>query len=77
MHVTGPKLAPHTEFGKTRMVPLVVYLDGAKVDADSWDDVLWVERGEDWYALDASCWRGKKIRAVSAVKWRAAKDIEQ
>ena len=44
-----------TFFGKTKLVPLVVYEGQRRLDDPEprWDRVLWVERGEDWYSLMA------------------------
>lgn len=68
------KKAPFTMFGKTLDVKLITYTDG-KVDAEpkeDWVDTLWVERGEDYYAL--SHYRGKTVRVVQRSDWLAARD---
>lgn len=47
------KKVEFTMFGKTRKVPHRTFT-GGKEDIpakDKWQDTLWVERGEDWYAL--------------------------
>lgn len=47
--------APYTIFEKTKMVPVVTYTN-RKLDEppkEIWDYELWVERGEDFYALDS------------------------
>lgn len=46
------KTAPYTIFGKTKQVPIKVYQNNKlQKDVDFWDDELWIERPEDWYAL--------------------------
>jgi len=66
--------AAHTEFGKTKMVSLKVYVDGKFVDDNPcWDETLWVERGEDWYAFEGM--KGKRVRVVTREDWRRAKEV--
>ena len=44
--------APYTIFSQTRMLPVVVYLNGKQLkEVFEWDEELWVERSEDWYAI--------------------------
>lgn len=45
--------APYTIFGKTIDVPVVTVTDSKPDDPakETWDQDLWVERGEDEYAL--------------------------
>lgn len=65
--------APYTAFGKTRMVEVEVYQDGKPMlDADQWDKTIWIERGEDWYALDSPQLRGKRVRIVTRQAWLRA-----
>jgi hypothetical protein len=63
---------PFTMFGQTRMVPLRTYTDG-KDDfpyyKGNWADTLWVERGEDWYALMSRELRGKTVLVVRREDW--------
>lgn len=46
--------APHTESGKTKLVPVKIWHNGKEIESKDWDEVLWIERGEDWYALSNS-----------------------
>jgi len=62
--------APYTIFGKTRDVPVVVYLNGKKTDLTEWDEELWIERGEDWYGLEHS--KGKRVRIIERNEWLKA-----
>jgi hypothetical protein len=59
----------YTIFGRTAKVPLVVYLQNKKIDSDCWDETLWIERGEDWYALMSSKLKNKKVRVIERDIW--------
>jgi len=71
--VNKTTLAPYSMFGKTKMVPVRVYVDAIFVDSTpEWDEELWVERGEDWYAV--ACMKGKRVRVVTREDWIRAKE---
>lgn len=57
---------PFTMFGKTKDVPLRVFKDGKPVDdgLPQWDADVWIERGEDWYALSSANLKGKRVLVV-------------
>ena len=59
----------YTIFNRTATVPLVVYLQNKKIDSDTWDETLWIERGEDWYALMSSGLKNKKVRVIQRDIW--------
>ena len=62
--------APSTQFGKTRMLPVVVYLNGKQLkEVFEWDEELWVERSEDWYALMCDALKYKRVRIIERNKW--------
>lgn len=65
--------APYTIFNETRMIEVVVYENGKKTDLTTWDEELWVERGEDWYALMSPQLRNKKVRIVDRELWLRSK----
>lgn len=68
--------APYTAFGKTKIVPVKVYIDGKYVDGkEEWDETLWVERGEDWYAFENKKLKGKRVRVIERNIWVRA--VEQ
>lgn len=69
------KTAPYTIFGKTKEVPIRVHLNGKDIDSDTWDDELWIERGEDWYALMSSDLKHKKVRIIERNIWLKCKDF--
>lgn len=66
--------APYTIFGKTKLIPVVTYTNGIKDDPpkESWDEDLWVERGEDWYALANAKYKRKTIRIIERDAWLRA-----
>lgn len=59
--------APYTIFGRTLLVPVVVYVNGQKTDLTEWDVEMWIERGEDWYGLDH--YKGKRVRIIERDEW--------
>ena len=62
--------APFTIFGKTRMVETVVYLNNIRLNSClEWDEDLWVERHEDWYALMSDNLKYKRVRVIERDKW--------
>lgn len=70
--------APYTAFGKTKNVPVVVWKDLKPVPlAEKWDTTLWIERGEDWYALEAPGYRGKAVRIIERNAWLRATPVAE
>ena len=62
--------APHTEFGETRILPVVVYLNNRQLkEVFEWDEELWVERPEDWYALMSEGLKYKRVRVIERNEW--------
>ena len=62
----------YTMFGQTKMVEAKIILNEKRVDnkgVTKWDEVLWVERGEDEYALMSSDWKNKRILVVDRNDW--------
>jgi len=61
------KKVKYTKFGKTKLVPHITYTDGQVdlIPEDVWDDELWVERGEDWYALSYYQRNNKTVLVVT------------
>lgn len=67
-------LQPYAAFGKTKLVPVKIYVDAEFQDNHpTWEHILWVERGEDWYAF--SSLKGKRVRVVTREDWIKAKDL--
>lgn len=65
--------APYTIFGITKMVPVVVHnFHGYLPNETSWDEELWIERGEDWYAMQSPELRNKKVRIITREAWLQA-----
>lgn len=66
--------APYTDFGKTYDVPVIVmHNDVFLENPTEWDETLWVERGEDWYALQSPQLKGLRVRIVSRDAWMKAR----
>ena len=63
------KTAPYTIFGKTKEVPIKVWQNNKQIDSETWDIDLWVERGEDWYALMSKELVNKKVRIIERSVW--------
>lgn len=68
-------IAPHTEFGKTKNIPVVVYLNNKIIESNSWDETMWIERPEEMYGLMASNLKNKKVRVINSDIWRRARVI--
>lgn len=67
--------APYTAFGQTLELPVRVHQgNGYVADPENgWDAELWVERGEDWYALQAPSFKGKRVRIIERAAWLYAR----
>ena len=64
---------PYTMFGRTKNIPVVVWYNG-KIDNTfvEWDEELWIERPEDWYALIPL--KDKRVRIIERRVWLLAED---
>lgn len=60
---------PYTIFNETRLVPLKVYVGGKESNITEWDEDLWVECGEDWYALLSPQLKHKRVRIIEREQW--------
>lgn len=67
-----PAYAPYAKFGKTKMIPLNVYLNGKRVESNVYQVEFWIEVPEDWYALGSSGFKDKLVRVVKREDWLAA-----
>jgi len=69
------KYAPYTKFGQTKILPVKVYLNSKLLDkVYEWDEELWVERSEDWYALMCDALKYKRVRVIERSEWLKGKD---
>jgi hypothetical protein len=59
------------------MVPVVVYVNGYRVPGFEYSHELWVERGEDWYAMSSPQLRDKRVRVVKREQWLRAKAVDE
>lgn len=63
----------YTAFGSTRLVDVVEWHN---CDPGFHETTLWVERGEDYYALLSPQLRDKKVAVISRENWIKAPIIE-
>lgn len=57
-------------FGKKKLLPVIVYFSGHQVDPeDGWEETLWIERNEDWYALMSPTLKAKRVRIMTKEEW--------
>jgi hypothetical protein len=58
-----------TKFGETKSVPATLY---NMTEDETPDELLWVERQEDWYALQSTQLKDKKVAVVRREDWLTA-----
>lgn len=67
----------YTTLGKTKELELLIYRDGSPVpNATEYEETLWIEKPEDWYAFMNDKYKGKNVRVIRRDKWVRAKEIE-
>lgn len=66
--------APYTQFGRTKNIPLLIYLNGKKVESDSWDEDYYICRPEEWYGLSCPSFKDKFVRVIDEREWRRAEE---
>ncbi len=67
------------KFGKRKRVPYETYVGAVRDETVGWepgDPILWVERGEDMYALMASAYYGKVVAVVRRDDWLRAPEVD-
>ena len=62
----------YSMFGRTRLVKATPH---NMQEDETHEKTLWVERGEDMYALSSPEFKGKKVAIVYREDWVRAKDI--
>lgn len=66
-----------SKFGQTRQVKARMFLNNEEIEATGrYDEVLWVERSEDWYALQSPQLKQKLIAVVTRDDWLSADIIK-
>lgn len=68
------KRIEYTAFGKTRVV--LVELHNMTEDEEH-ETILWVERGEDYYALLSPQLKDKKVAVVTRDAWLKAEPLQE
>ena len=68
--------APYSIFGKTKLLEVETYTNGHKdeIASATWRETIWVERGEDWYALTSN---SGTVRVIEREKWLRAPEIAE
>ena len=61
-------------FGKTKLVRAEPY---NMLETDEPDKILWIERGEDMYALSSPTYKNKKVALVHRRDWLRAKETTE
>ena len=76
LDVDAKQFAPYTFAEDTRLVELVVYQHGKRIESYEWDEDLWVESATDMYALMSSQLKDKRVRIIDRKKWLNGKLVE-
>lgn len=67
-----------SKFGQTRQVKARMFLNNKEIEVTGkYDEVLWVERSEDWYALQSPQLRQKLVAVVTRDDWLNADIIKE
>ena len=66
-------IVTYTIFGETKRVKAEPH--NMREDEQP-EKILWVERGEDMYALSSPSWRGKKVAVVRREDWLRADPVD-
>lgn len=69
LNLEAKQFTEHTVEEQTRVVPISVFLNGKKIIADEWDDVLWVETAMDMMSLSSESFRDKRVLIVKKTDW--------
>lgn len=58
------------------MIPVVIHgYHGILERETTWDEELWVELPEDWYAMQSPQLRNKRVRVVTREAWSAESSL--
>jgi hypothetical protein len=61
---------------ETRLVPIVVYKNGKKINSDEWDETVFIETPFDILVLSNNEFIDKKVLVVKASDWKRGKKVE-
>lgn len=76
LDLDAKQFAPYTFGEDTRLVEIVVYKGGKRVELYEWDEDLWVESATDMYALMSAQLADKRVRIIDRKKWLKGKKVE-
>ena len=69
-------LAMYSAFGKVKNIPVVLFKNNQIVQKNvQWDETLWIERDEDYYALMSDTYKNKIVRIVTRESWFQSEEI--
>jgi len=71
------QFTPYTCDEETRLVELVVYQQGKRIESYEWDEDLWIESATDMFALTSPQLSDKRVRIIDRKKWLKGKKVEQ
>jgi hypothetical protein len=66
---------PYTQFGKTKEVLVIVYLNNELIESDTWDLEMWIENGTDMYGLMSTQLKNKKVRIIRREDWIRSREV--
>lgn len=70
------QFVPYTVDEETRLVELVVYQYGKRVESYEWDDDLWIESATDMFSLASPQLKDKRVRIIDRKKWLKGKKVD-
>ncbi len=60
---------PFTKFNETKNLIVNIYYQNKRIDSTVWDQELYIERDEDWYALMSPQLKDIKVRVITKKEW--------
>lgn len=76
LNTEAKQYTPYTVGEDTRLVELVVFQRGKRVECYEWDEDLWIESATDMFALTSPKMQDKRVRIIDSKKWMKGKKIE-
>jgi hypothetical protein len=68
---------PYSQFNETRLVEVKIMVNGHYTDDTEWDETLWVERGEDYYAMMHPQYKDKRVRIIDRELFLRSEKIDE
>jgi hypothetical protein len=67
---------PHTIENETRLIDVVVYKDGKRVESNIWEEELTIDSAADMMALTLPYYKDKKILIIKMSEWKRGRRVE-